>query len=43
MCKPEMDDELDLQSPSNAIKFKYDLIRMSYSKIAHSIRRKQII
>ena len=38
MCRHQMDDEFDLSSPSYAIKFKFVLIRMAYSKIAHSIR-----
>ena len=38
IAKPSMDDEMELESPSNAIKFKYDLLRLTFSKIAYAIK-----
>ena len=40
MAKPNMDNETDLAAPSNAIKFKFDLIRLTHCKIAFAIKRR---
>jgi hypothetical protein len=40
ISKPQMDDETELEAPSNAIKFKFDLLRIAHCKIAFALKNK---